>query len=554
MRALKFLWQHSSYSLFLAFITSIVGGAANVALIALLQRVIGGRVQPGGRAMWIFAALCAGVLSSRLYSQLLLTKLSQRATFRLLMRICRRILATPLARLEQVGQARLTAALTDDVTIVVAGLVSIPGVLTQGTVVLLCLGYMLWLSPPMAMVVIVFLTAGWTAIHMAMHRTTRFFKLAWDDRNVLFGHFRSLLEGIKELKLHAERRRVFMEEVIPAAAESYERHNLAGVGVFNLGAGFAQSLMFIAMALSVFLLPQWSGAGAFAASGFMIVLLYLAVPIEYLAGSVPGIGRANLALRELESLELAAPDTPGIAQSTGWSMSPDERVLRLTGVTRAYRSDADNREFILGPIDLSIRRGETVFLIGGNGSGKSTLAKIITGLYAPDGGQIHLGGRPVTDENRNEYCQNFSAVFQDYHVFDSLLGLEGADIDEHCRRQLSLFQLDRQVSIQDGRLSTLKLSHGQRKRLALLVAYIEDRPMYLFDEWAADQEPLFKAFFYTELLPDLKRRGKTVVVISHDDHYYSTATRLVKLADGMVEFDRETCNSRSSASETVDAG
>jgi putative ATP-binding cassette transporter len=91
--------------------------------------------------------------------------------------------------------------------------------------------------------------------------------------------------------------------------------------------------------------------------------------------------------------------------------------------------------------------------------------------------------------------------------------------------------------VRDGVLSTVDLSQGQRKRLALMTAYLEDRPIYLFDEWAADQDPVFKEVFYLALLPELKARGKTVIVISHDDHYFHVADRILKLDYGKIESD-----------------
>jgi len=189
---------------------------------------------------------------------------------------------------------------------------------------------------------------------------------------------------------------------------------------------------------------------------------------------------------------------------------------------------------VLGPVDLSFQPGELVFLVGGNGSGKSTLAKIITGLYLPEAGQIRLDGKLVTNQNRDAYRQLFSAVFADFFVFDNLLGLDGADLDGRAGCYLEQLHLQHKVRIANGSLSTTAVSQGQRKRLALLTAYLEDRPFYLFDEWASDQDPHFKNVFYTKLLPDLKARGKTVLVITHDDRYFDTADRLIKLDYGKL--------------------
>jgi putative pyoverdin transport system ATP-binding/permease protein len=191
--------------------------------------------------------------------------------------------------------------------------------------------------------------------------------------------------------------------------------------------------------------------------------------------------------------------------------------------------------FALGPVDLAFSPGELVFLIGGNGSGKTTLAKVIVGLYAPENGHILLDGVEVDEARRDRYRQLFSVVFSDFYLFDSLLGIRLERLDQAAQALLEALQLSHKVTIDQGVFSTLDLSQGQRKRLALLVAYLEDRPFYLFDEWAADQDPLFKDVFYRRLLPALKAKGKTVVVITHDDRYFHLADRLIKLESGQVD-------------------
>jgi putative ATP-binding cassette transporter len=141
---------------------------------------------------------------------------------------------------------------------------------------------------------------------------------------------------------------------------------------------------------------------------------------------------------------------------------------------------------------------------------------------------------PVDEHNREAYRQLFSAVFTDFFVFDSLLGLPPEDRAAKAQRYLARLQLDHKVSIVGDTFSTTSLSQGQRKRLALLAAYLEDRSFYVFDEWAADQDPLFKQFFYEELLAELKARGKAVMVISHDDRYFHAADRLIRLDYGQI--------------------
>jgi putative ATP-binding cassette transporter len=175
-----------------------------------------------------------------------------------------------------------------------------------------------------------------------------------------------------------------------------------------------------------------------------------------------------------------------------------------------------------------------VFLIGGNGSGKTTLAKVLVGLYAPESGTIRLNGRPIADADRESYRQHFAAVFSDFYLFERLVGLGRHDIDAEAEEYLRDLHLSHKVSVRQGVFTTLALSQGQRKRLALLTAYLEDRPVYLFDEWAADQDTLFKKVFYTQLLPELRARGKAVLVISHDDRYFGVADRIVRLDYGRL--------------------
>jgi len=190
--------------------------------------------------------------------------------------------------------------------------------------------------------------------------------------------------------------------------------------------------------------------------------------------------------------------------------------------------------FTLGPINCAINPGELVFVIGGNGSGKSTFVKVLAGLYTPQDGEIRLNGTTVTEKSREWYRDQYSVVFADFFLFNKLLGLHGPEIDIRARTYMSLLAMDEKVEVRDRTFSTIDLSQGQRKRLALVTAYLEDRSIYVFDEWAADQDPQYKEIFYLKLLPDLRARGKTIVVITHDDRYFHLGDRVIKLEYGKM--------------------
>jgi putative ATP-binding cassette transporter len=245
--------------------------------------------------------------------------------------------------------------------------------------------------------------------------------------------------------------------------------------------------------------------------------------------------QGELALRKIEELRLslAVVDTdimlpPAVDPSPlTWNR------LDLEGVRFAYEDDG-RRGFTLGPLDFTLRRGEIVFLVGGNGSGKSTFVKVLTGLYVPQEGVVRLDGLCITEANREWLHSHFSAVFADFHLFDRLLGLEHHELDARAYDHLVQLELEDNVEIRQGTFSTTALSQGQRKRLALLTAFLEDRQIYVFDEWTADQDPHYRDVFFDVLLPDLAARGKTVLVITHDDRYYSRGDRIVKFEYGTL--------------------
>jgi putative ATP-binding cassette transporter len=395
--------------------------------------------------------------------------------------------------------------------------------------------YLYWLFPTAFAIIAASILLGVGGYRLVVTRGYRFIRLAREQQDALFGQLRALTDGIKELKLHRERREAFLEEKIQTTTEALQRYNYTAAKHFILGHSWSQIFLFGAIGWILFVLPGTKGGSPEALTGYLLTFVYLIGPLGNLLNLLPGLGRANIALQKVESLGIsleslaAEPVVPSpMEHAASW------RSLELRGVTHSYHREKEDSHFMLGPIDLAFQPGELVFLIGGNGSGKSTLAKVLTGLYAPEAGQILLDGQPVTDENRDAFRQNFSVVFSDFYLFESLLGLTGGDGDTRAKNYLARLHLEHKVTVKDGVLSTTALSQGQRKRLALLTAFLEDRPFYVFDEWASDQDPVFKEIFYREILQELKARGRTVLVITHDDRFTSEADRLFKMEEGKL--------------------
>ena len=163
------------------------------------------------------------------------------------------------------------------------------------------------------------------------------------------------------------------------------------------------------------------------------------------------------------------------------------------------------------------------------------MAMLLTGLYQPRSGQILLDGVPVTAENAEQYRQIFSAVFTDFHLFGQLMGPQGEMPDPLLVEDwLQRLKMKEKLQFNGNEVTNLQLSAGQRKRVALLLAAAEGRDFLLLDEWAADQDPQFRRTFYRELLPQLRDMGKTVLAISHDDHYFEHADRLLEMRQGKL--------------------
>jgi ABC-type siderophore export system fused ATPase/permease subunit len=188
--------------------------------------------------------------------------------------------------------------------------------------------------------------------------------------------------------------------------------------------------------------------------------------------------------------------------------------------------------FGIGPIDLEVKSGEILFIIGGNGSGKTTLAKLLTGLYEPDEGKVLINNKVVESGYLSEY---FSTVFNPSFLFEKLYNINVKNKQSEIKKYLKVLNLEEKVVIEENKYNTIDLSGGQRKRLALLQCYLEDSPIYLFDEWAADQDPGYRNFFYRTLLPEMRKAGKIVIAITHDDHYFDVADKILKMKDGRLE-------------------
>ncbi len=445
-----------------------------------------------------------------------------------------------LRRLEEVGAPRLLGILTDDVLNITNAVANLPLLCVNVAGLLTCLVFLAWLSWILFLVVMGLILLGIVTYQLPFYAATKHFLAARKEHNNILSHLRSLIFGIKELKINRERRHAFFSDLLEGSANRFQTHSMNAMKVYIVGATWGEMLSFITIGLLVFVAPHLTLVSTSTLTAFVLVLIYVMEPLQFIMNQAPVIGKASVALKSVEDMGLTLAESgteedPEVQAPA----KPSWRSLELVKVGFSYEREDGEGKFSVGPFDLKLAPGQLVFITGGNGSGKTTLAKLLIGLYRPDQGRIFLDGTEIRDEDRDNFRQYFSAVFSDFYLFDSLLGLDKKHLDSKAAAYLQKLQLSHKVKVTDGTLSTVDLSQGQRKRLALLTAYLEDRHIFLFDEWAADQDAMFKDIFYYQILPELKARKKTVLVISHDERYYEVADRVIKLDNGQVVSDQQ---------------
>lgn len=529
--------RHSRTMIGLAILTSFIAGVGYTMLIALIKGALADNLLAEPNLIWSFVVFCLAIPICGFASQMLLLSLTSKAAYELRIQLSRQILASPLRQLESLGPHRLLATVTQDIGSVIELVTVLPQMLTQLAMMAGCLVYLGWLSWKLMLVMLGFMAIGLITHQLPLMRAFRYFRLLREQWDAMYKAFHGIIVGTKELKLNRNRREAFLAQQLEPAAAGLRDYGIRGNAIAMAVSNWGQILFFVFIGLLLFATPLMIGIQSQVLVGYTLAVLFMITPLTMILNQIPALERAYLAAERIEELGFSLGATKAESLAPVSTIDTTWRRLDLVNVTHSYRQDTGSAEFELGPLNLTFYPGELVFLIGGNGSGKTTLVKLLMGLYEPEAGEIRVDNKPVTMNERDDYRQQFSAVFFDFYLFEKLFGFESMDIDAESQKYLDLLQLSHKLTIKDGQLSTVDLSQGQRKRVALLNAYLEDRPVYIFDEWAADQDPQFKQIFYYELVPELKNRGKTVIVISHDDRYYGLADRLIKLESGKIEYD-----------------
>ena len=517
-------------------VLSVLSALLSVAVLAFIsQRLLAGGAELG-MVLMQFALLLLALLATATGAQVTLHRLGHRMVYGLRRDLVRRVLATDIEQLEKVGGPPLLAALSTDTRNLTIAFVHLPELVYGAALSVAALSWLAWLSPALFAVTVVWLvaTAGmgiWLVGRINFHVG----KVREGDDH-LYQDYQAMIDGRKELALNRARAARFYQEEFDDHARAYRDH-VTRADIFNGVAGNMANVLMLALIGVLFYLASGLGwASANTASVFALTILLLRTPLIGAVAALPTLLAARVSLKKLAGLQLAEVNTDFAPK--GESLAGFKQ-LSLKGACYRYPDQDGVAGFEVGPLDLTVKRGELIFVQGGNGSGKSTFARLLTGLYRPLQGALSVDGQPITEDNRVAYRQLFSSVFTDFYLFNRLLQGDGTEVRvDEVDDWLKTLGMQHKVRQADGRLSDIRFSQGQRKRLALLMAVMEQRDCLLLDEWAADQDPQFRQFFYHALLPRLQAQGKTIIAITHDDHYFDRADRLLKMDAGqLIELD-----------------
>ena len=530
------------YALISTIILSSTSAAVTMELLANINALATTGI-PNRDARPLFIGLCwlAALLLSGAASQFLLARLGSNLVAQLRTDLSERFVDLEYEKLADRKHSAFGSLIEDIANI--APLVLIAPLLAYNVLLaVLYTAYLSTVSIPLLGILLVFLCTT-IVISLVLARKTRgmFDSLRQSDEKV-FEYFRAISEGKKEMTLNTARASHFTSELLnPAIGQSKKFMTRV-----YLGWGFNEAWSTVVTYGSVFLIVYLGYAVLELPQAtiiqFVIGALLFTGPINFITSTGKQVGTGTASLRHLEHVGLN-PRTK--AQEEKVFKIPDQKSLcgwqsiQIDSVCYEYPSDVDHSNGF-GPVTLDFKCGEMVFIVGGNGSGKSTLLLLLSSLLSPKTGHVLIDGCPIGDD-LVLYRSRFSGVFGDFFLFPHVLDSAGNLLsDSHIEQLLQMLNLSANVEANQGELSKLTLSTGQRKRLALLQSYAENREIYFFDEWAADQDAHFREYFYSTLLPGLKQRGKTVIAISHDDRYFHVADRIIELECGRVRSDSRT--------------
>lgn len=479
----------------------------------------------------MFLLLIFLIVWTRRVSSGLVIKVSQKLLWKYRERVTEMVLRSSYEQLAKRKDRVFTAMAMDVNSLTNASMNSVP-FFTSLIMSIACMVYLATISTMLFTITLLTAFLGCLVYYFRSRVGTRYLESARVFENDFMENFRSIIEGYKEIFMNPRiGRSIYEGKIKKIATKAYHKNVLAFV-TFIINQITGQIIFYL---LLTFILLYFSTLLKIASSDvvrFVFVLMYLSTSIQAVMALLPSFLNARVARDHLISLqneleELKHDEEP----QQDLLLNPSSARIDVHGLR--YQYGESGSFFSIGPVDFSIESGDVVFISGGNGCGKTTFVNALLGVLTPKEGQIKLNGQPVSKYGKSQYRSVFSVVFSDFYLFEEIHSVENINM-EKWKKYIELFELEGKVSLVGRRYSVTDLSTGQRKRLALIAALMEERPFLVLDEWAADQDTVFRKKFYTEIIPYLKEEKRAILAITHDDKYYYCADKLYKMEEGRL--------------------
>ncbi|EKL1318169.1 multidrug ABC transporter permease/ATP-binding protein [Campylobacter lari] len=524
---MSFLWilfQENKFKIILFFIFSIFTSILGVLTLVFINEFLLKANLENSIIIVYFMVLLLVFFASSSFVEFSLSIFGQNFIFKMQRRIVKQILDTNILSILNTTKAKILASLNNDVRSISFGLLKLPEFIQSSVLIICTSAYIAYLSLEIFFLCLVWIICVFLVDNFLMSKVYFYFKNARENDDALQKNYQNILQGHKELTLNPLRAKYYYENEFEKNALKKKKSSTMGNILHILSNNWSNSAMLALVGVEFYMALNYKFASLQSATTIALSILFLRAPLGAMIGSFPTLMMAKIALDKILNLNLENYTHEfKIGQSSkAW------QKLYFKNVSFAY-----NEKFALKPINLELKKGECVFLIGKNGSGKSTFSMILAGLFTDFKGDIFLDNEKITKKNIYEYRSLISAIFSDFHLFEHILE-DDKFSKEDLAYWLEILELNEKVEFIENTFNTIKLSAGQKKRLAMLNALLEKRDILILDEWAADQDPMFRKFFYTKLLPLLKQKGITIFAITHDDVYFDMADRILLAQNGQI--------------------
>ncbi len=518
-------------------IASVLSGVCSAGVVVTIAMVA--KRSADGFEFWLFALFAILVMVRRLtkqYIDMQTARIAHTGVAKIRLSIAEKMRQIGLLEFENIKSEHIRANLAENCELLTDGCRAVVRTLPSIVMVGVSMLFIVNFSHIALVISVVSISISvWVLLEIGREATRDTRRLLRSQQR-FFEIIEHFLQGFKEMKVHTPRSDELLDEhLIPITLEyrDLKAREEIHFGKITL---WTTQLIFLVIGVTTFILPQYVPMPPTEILGIVLVLMFVFNHVQRHAPAILIISRGSVALEALRKLESTLSDAmePSSESSADHTSAQNPfDSLTLEGVRFAYPPRADDeKSFSIGPTDLKIKRGELVFIRGGNGSGKTTLLKVMTGLYRPTQGRILIDGQVIGDVCQANYRNRISVVFADFHLFDRLYGMPVKP--KQVALMLEKMGLKSITAFEDGAFTRLNLSTGQRKRLAFATAWLEDRPICVFDEVGADQDPEFRHRLYEEYLPELRSQGKAVIAITHDENYFDRCDRLLAMHNGVL--------------------